>query len=143
MKRIVLAIGSLVLCVASSAGAQEDVERGKILYASECARCHKSPESVSTFHGGVDLETFLGVQHYADTPESAAAIAAYLKGLIKPPPLPSRRPRHHRRTSEASPAEPTLSGQTLADPPAQSSEDSPIQRAFEELFQAIKEKSNQ
>lgn len=134
MKRIVLAIGFLVLCVGSSARAQDDVERGKILYASECARCHKSPESVTTFHGGVDLETFLGVQHYADT-ESAAAIAAYLKGLVKPPPLPSRRPRHHRRKSEASPAEPTLRGQTLADPPAQSPEDSPIQRAFKELFQ--------
>jgi hypothetical protein len=110
---------------------------------SECARCHKSPKSVTTFHGGVDLETFLGVQHHADTPESAAAIAAYLKGLIKPPSLPSRRLRHHRRTSQASPAEPTLSGQPLADPPAQSAEDTPIQRAIKELFQAIKEKFNQ
>ena len=76
-----LAIGSLALCIASWAAAQENLERGKTPYASECERCHKSPESVTTFHGGLDLETFLGEQHYAATPQSAAAIAAYLEGL--------------------------------------------------------------
>ena len=69
---------SLVLCFGGSAGAQE---RGKTLYAAECETCHKSPQDVTTFHGGVDLETFLGELHHADTPESAASIAAYLKGL--------------------------------------------------------------
>ena len=38
---------------------------------------------MTTFHGGVNLETFLGELHYADTPESAASIAAYLKGLTQ------------------------------------------------------------
>ena len=73
-----LTVCSLVLCFGGSAGAQE---RGKTLYAAQCERCHKSPQDVTTFHGGVDLETFLGELHYADTPESAASIAAYLKGL--------------------------------------------------------------
>src|SRR5262245_14668124 len=72
-----IVVGALVLCFASSAGAQEP---GKTLYASQCERCHKSPQDVTTFHGGVDLETFLAELHYAD-PESAATIAAYLKGL--------------------------------------------------------------
>lgn len=81
-----LAICSLALCIASSAAvAQENLERGKILYASECEKCHKSPESVTTFHGGLDLETFLREQHYAATPESAAAIATYLKDLESAP----------------------------------------------------------
>lgn len=100
---MLLTIGSLALWVASSAGAQENLERGKTLYESECARCHKSPQSVTTFHGGVDLETFLGEQHYAATPESAASIAAYLKGLERKRPIPSRRPT---KPSEANPADP-------------------------------------
>jgi hypothetical protein len=83
-----LAVGSLVLCFASSAGAQE---RGKTLYASQCERCHKTPQDVTTFHGGVDLETFLAELHYADTPEAAATIAAYLKGLER------KRPAHRCR----------------------------------------------
>src|SRR5262249_12816077 len=68
----------LVLCLGGSAAAQEP---GKTLYAAQCERCHKSPHAVTTFHGGVDLQTFLGELHYADTPETAASIAAYLKGL--------------------------------------------------------------
>lgn len=77
-RRIGLAFGLLVLCCASPAVTQE---RGKTLYASQCERCHKSPRDVTTFRGGVDLETFLGELHHADTRESAAAIATYLKGL--------------------------------------------------------------
>ena len=90
-----LLVGPLVLCFASSAGAQE---RGKILYASQCERCHKSPQAVSKFHGGVDLETFLAELHYADTPESAATIAAYLKGL--------ERKRPTRGKASAAPGQP-------------------------------------
>jgi hypothetical protein len=78
-----LTVSSLALCVATSAGAQESLEKGKTaaqLYASDCARCHKSPQSVTKTTGGLGLESFLGV-HYAATPESAATIAAYLKGL--------------------------------------------------------------
>ena len=95
-----LAIGSLALCIASSAGAQENLERGKTLYASQCERCHKSPQSVIKTFRGSGLENFLSV-HYADIPELAAAIAAYLKGLEQPKrPIPRQRPK---RTSEANP----------------------------------------
>ena len=52
--------------------------------------------------------------HYADTPESAASIAAYLKGLAqaaqaRPDEAAKKRPTHSRRTKhrgEANPANP-------------------------------------
>jgi hypothetical protein len=110
-----LAAGSLVLCFASSAGAQE---RGKTLYASQCERCHKSPQDVTTFHGGVDLETFLAELHYADTPEAAATIAGYLKGLER------KRPAHRRKT------EPSQRVPTNVD----SSENDPVMRTLKRLF---------
>jgi mono/diheme cytochrome c family protein len=97
-----LAIGSLALCVASSAGAQETLERGKTLYASYCVPCHKSPQSVTTSPGGVDLEKFL-LEHYPATPGSAADIAAYLKGLEQHP-IPRRKPKHR---GEANPTQPS------------------------------------
>src|SRR5215510_852354 len=104
---------SLVLCVGGSAGAQE---RGKTLYAAQCERCHKSPQGVTTFHGGVDLETFLGELHYADTAESAASIAAYLKGLEQAAQArPHEAAKKRRRTKHRSEANPPLS-QRQADP---------------------------
>jgi hypothetical protein len=97
-----LAIGSLALCVASSAGAQETLERGKTLYASYCVTCHESPQRVTTSPGGVDLENFLR-EHYPATAESTAAIAAYLKGLEQQP-IPRRKPKH---MGEANPTQPS------------------------------------
>src|SRR5215510_2028369 len=78
----------LVLCATSSASAQGNPTHGRTLYLSECERCHKEPQKVTVFHGGIDLQTFLAEQHYASTPETAATIAAYLKGL-----LPRRKPQ--------------------------------------------------
>jgi len=130
-----LTVSSLALCVATSAAAQSSLDKGKTgaqLYASTCAGCHKSPQSVTTFHGGVDLETFLGEQHYATTHESAAAIAAFLKGL-------ERRPLSRRRPAriEASPSSPTPSDQSLANSPT------PTDNPLRWLFEVIKDKSNQ
>ena len=131
-----LAVCSLVLFFASSAGAQE---RGKTLYASQCERCHKSPQGVTTFHGGVDLETFLGDLHYADTPESAASIAAYLKGLeqaarsdeaAKKRSTNSRRTKKHR--SEANPSQPAPSRPVRTN--AASTEDDPLKRTLKKIF---------
>ena len=123
-----LALGSLVLCFASPAGTQE---RGKTLYASQCERCHKSPQGVTTFHGGVDLETFLGELHYADTPESAATIAAYLRGLEQ------KRPTHRRRTERRGEANPSQLAPSQPVPTnADSSEDDPVKRALKKLFGA-------
>ena len=93
-RSIWLVMTSLALCVTSSVRAQENVKQGKTQYSSECEQCHKLPQNVTTFHGGIDLETFLGEQHYAATTETAAAIAAYLRRVEKLP-LPRRRP--HRK----------------------------------------------
>lgn len=121
-----LAVGSLVLCFASSAGAQE---RGKILYASQCERCHKSSHGVTSFHGGVDLETFLAELHYADTPESAATIAAYLKGLERKPPTHHRKTEHRDKTNFSQ----TVPSQ-LVPTNADSSENDPMKRTLKWLF---------
>jgi cytochrome c len=122
-----LAIGSLALCVTSS-GAQESLEKGKTgaqLYASHCAACHKSPQSVTK-----STEGFVS-EHYPVTPESAATIAAYLNGLKKPEPP---RGRAAKRTNQAKPPKP---------PPSESKEDeSPVQQAVKRLFQAIKPENN-
>lgn len=77
-----LAIG-LALCFANSAGAQESLERGKSaaqLYTANCAGCHKSPQSVAKATGIFELESFLR-EHYTPSHQSAATLAAYLKGL--------------------------------------------------------------
>jgi hypothetical protein len=115
-----LAIGSLLLCFASSAGAQERAR----LYASQCEKCHKSPQGVTTFHGGVDLETFLAELHYADTPESAATIAAERE-----------RPTYHRKTErrgEANPSQPAASQPVPTN--TDSSENDPVKRTLKRLF---------
>jgi hypothetical protein len=122
-RRIRLAVGSLVLCFASSAGAQE---RGKTLYASQCERCHKTPQDVTTFHGGVDLETFLAELHYADTPEAATTIAAYLKGLEK------KRPAHRRKTERGGKTNPSAPSQRV--PSNADSNENDLTRTLKRLF---------
>ena len=72
-----------------------------------------------TFHGGVDLETFLAELHYADTPESAATIAAYLKGL--------ERKRPTRGKASAAPGQPVPTN-------ADSNENNPVTRTLKRLF---------
>src|SRR5262245_30731874 len=118
-----LTVCSLVLCFGGSAEAQE---RGKTLYAAQCERCHKSPQAVTTFHGGVDLETFLGELHHADTPESAASIAAYLKGLERAAQARSDeapKKRYNRRIRPRAEVN-----------PAASTEDDPLKRTLKGLF---------
>jgi mono/diheme cytochrome c family protein len=104
-----LTIGCLTLCVATSAGAQLNLGRGKTgaqLYASTCAACHKSPQSVTKTTGGLGLESFLR-EHYTTSGESAAAIATYLKGLK---PVASQRGGAAKRTtSQAKSSVPTPS----------------------------------
>lgn len=117
-----LAVASLVLCVTSSARAQANLTQGKTLYSSECEQCHKVPQNVIVFHGGIDLQTFLGEQHHASTPETAAAIAAYLRGLQKLP-LPRRRPPQGHQA-----------GRPLTETAEQTSAENPVQRALNTLL---------
>jgi hypothetical protein len=98
-------------------------------YASQCERCHKSPQGVTPFHGGVDLETFLAELHYADTPEAAATIAAYLKGLER------KRPTHRRKTEHGDKANPSQAAPSrLITTNADSSENDPVKRTLKWLF---------
>jgi hypothetical protein len=87
-----LVFGFLTLAVASLAEAQGNLDQGKTaaeLYASDCATCHKSPQSVSSTKPFFGLEGFLS-KHYTSSRESAAILAAYLKdefeeGIPRPP----------------------------------------------------------
>src|SRR5262245_5309668 len=107
-----LAIGSLALCFASSAGAQGSLEEGKTaaqLYAANCASCHKSPQSMTKATGTFGLESYLR-EHYTPSAQSAAIIAAYLEGLESQP-SESGRARRAKQSSQAkasksSPSEP-------------------------------------
>jgi hypothetical protein len=84
---------------------------------------------VTAFHGGVDLETFLAELHYADTPESAATIAAYLKGLERKPPTHHRKTEHRDKTNFSQ----TVPSQ-LVPTNADSSENDPMKRTLKWLF---------
>jgi hypothetical protein len=101
-----LAIGSLTLCVASSAAAQGNLDLGKTaaqLYASACATCHKSPQSISHTKQflGLGLESFLR-EHYTSSRESAAILAAYVRGIS----ANSQRGRGAAKPSQSMPSEP-------------------------------------
>lgn len=103
-----LVIGTSVLCIASSAGAQESLEKGKTpaqLYATDCAICHKSPQSVTRAPGLFGLEGFLR-EHYTTGRESAARIAGYLNSLERSQ-ARLRRGQPAIRTSQGKSFEPT------------------------------------
>ena len=123
-----LTVSSLVLCLASSAGAQENLDKNKTgaqLYASHCAACHKSPQSVTKTTADFVSE------HYPVTPELAVTIATY---LLKKPEPPRGRAAKRKRTSQATPSAP---------PPSESKEDEfPVQQAVKRLLQAIKPENN-
>jgi|SRR5215471_10196597 len=110
-----LTISSLALCVASSAGAQGNLDQSKTaaqLYASNCATCHESLASVRNTKSFFELERFLS-QHYTSNRESAANLAAYLKGPEK---LSVESQRRRGAMSEVRSPEPT---------PSASEEDTP------------------
>jgi hypothetical protein len=80
-----LTVFCLALCLASTAEAQVDLDQGKTagqLFASDCAVCHKSPQSVARARWVSGLESFLR-EHYTSNSESAAALSAYLKALTR------------------------------------------------------------
>src|SRR5215468_8329261 len=114
-----LTISSLALCVASSAGAQGNLDQGKTaaqLYASNCATCHESLASIRNTKSFFELKSFLS-QHYTSNSESAANLAAYLKGQERPSVESQRR---RGAMSEVRPPEPTpsASAEDIPRPPA-------------------------
>jgi hypothetical protein len=116
-----LTFGLLALALASSAGAQGNLDQGRTapqLYASACATCHKSPQSVSKTKWFFGLESFLR-EHYTSNRESAAILAAYLKGQEQLS-ADFQRDRGTRHISQAKRSEPTLSefDEDIPRPPA-------------------------
>ncbi len=85
-------IGVLALCIASAAGAQENLDQGKNaaqLFASDCAICHKSPQGLAKSGGIMGLDSFLR-EHYTASKETAASIANYLRSMGSAPAAPAR-----------------------------------------------------
>jgi len=114
-----LTISSLALCVASSAGAQGNLDQGKTaaqFYASNCATCHESLASIRNTKSFFELESFLS-RHYTSNSESAANLAAYLKGQERPSVESQRR---RGAMSDVRPPEPTQSAseEDIPRPPA-------------------------
>ncbi len=77
-----LALAVLGFATAAPAGAQENLDSGKTgpqLFASDCAICHKSAQSLNRSAGGLfGLADFLR-EHYTASRELASKIAAYLE----------------------------------------------------------------
>jgi hypothetical protein len=121
-RRVVwVALGFLAPALASSAGAQGNLDEGKTtaqLYASACATCHKSPQSVAKTKSLFWLESFLR-EHYTSSRESAAILAGYLKGQEKLS-AGSQHGRDATHASQANSPEPTPSvfGDEIPRPPA-------------------------
>ena len=112
-------ISSLALCVASSAGAQGNLDQSKTaaqLYASTCATCHESLASVRNTKSFLELKSFLS-QHYTSNSESAANLAAYLKEQER---LSVGSQRRRGAISELRPSEPPriASEEDIPRPPA-------------------------
>jgi len=84
----------------------------------------------------VDLKTFLGELHHADTPESAASIATYLKGLDQA--AQSRADetaKKRRRTKQRGGANFSRPSTQLIPTNAEPAEDDPVKRTIKRLFQ--------
>jgi hypothetical protein len=89
------AIAVLAVLWAAPAGAQENLYANKTpaqIFATDCAICHKTPQSLSKAGGplGLGLESFLR-SHYTASRESASAIAKYLQAIDAGPATPERR----------------------------------------------------
>src|SRR5215468_12214850 len=109
---VAFVLGIFAFAAANSASAQGNLDQGKTgpqLFASACATCHKSPQSVSKTNRFFGLESFLR-EHYTSSRESAAILAAYLKGQDKTLSADSQLGRVARHTSRAKSSETTPSG---------------------------------
>lgn len=98
------AIGVAVLCIASVAGAQENLDQGKSaaqIFAANCAMCHKSPQGLAKAGGILGLDSFLR-EHYTASKESAGALAAYLKSMDTGPAAPARGAKRSAKGDEKS-----------------------------------------
>ena len=90
-----VAVAVLAVLSVAPASAQENLYANKTpaqIFATDCAICHKTPQSLSKAGGvfGLGLEGFLR-SHYTASRESAAVIARYLQALDAGPAAPERK----------------------------------------------------
>jgi len=79
-------LGTAAVLTATAASAQ-NLDAGKsppLLFADGCAACHRSPRGLAKGRFSLSLAWFLQ-DHYATSPDSAKALAAYLASVDEPP----------------------------------------------------------
>ena len=143
---LTVVISFVTVCIAGSAGAQENLERAKTaaqLYATNCASCHKSPQSVTTTTKIFGLESFLR-EHYTPSSQSAATIAAYLNGLEKQSvgSVRARGAKHTSRTNAAKPSPSEMKEDKSSVARTLNSAAETAERTLDRLIQAIKPEKN-
>src|SRR5690242_15356759 len=101
-----LAAGLALVALSGAAHAQDDFDAGKNgaqLFASDCAICHKSAQSLHTDAGGLfGLSGFLR-EHYTSSSHAASAIAAYLESVHREPAAQRRGSVRAHKGSEGEP----------------------------------------
>lgn len=99
-----VSIAVLAVWFAGTAGAQENLDRGKTpaqLFASDCAICHKTVNGLSKNAGLFGLDSFLR-EHYTASRESAAAISAYIQAMDRgAPPAPVKRTKRTAKGADS------------------------------------------
>lgn len=102
------AAAALTATVASA----QNLDAGKPpakLFADGCATCHRSPRGLAKGRFSVTLAWFLK-DHYATSPDSAKALAAYLQSVDEPPPnAAGKKPRAKPSKSASRPPKPVQS----------------------------------
>ncbi len=106
------------------ARAQVNIDQGKppaVIYANDCATCHKTPRGLAVGKSSATLSSFLR-EHYTASTEQASALAAYVLGAGGREPAPKQKPEldHARaeepKTDQAKGEEPKT-GQTKGEEP--------------------------
>ena len=133
MRAVVVGAGlAVAMMAAGAASAQENLDAGKSgaqLYQSNCAICHKSPQTLNKSGGGLfGLDSFLR-EHYTSSRESAAAISAYLNTVGGGP--ADARPAK-KKSSTAKKKEPKADGKDGKAPEAKPDEKKPDAKKPEE-----------
>jgi hypothetical protein len=75
-----LGVGAMLVLASGAAAQAENLDAGKsapALFAATCQSCHSSPRGLAKDRGSGGLASYLQ-EHYTSSPQSAAALAAYL-----------------------------------------------------------------
>jgi mono/diheme cytochrome c family protein len=105
-----MTLAAAVILTATTAAAQ-NLDAGKSaekLFADGCATCHRSPRGLAKGRFSLTLSWFLR-DHYATSPDTAKALAAYLESVDTPPPAAAAKPRKKPTGSAPRPSKPVQS----------------------------------